>query len=119
MTDDILFIRQLPLKTIIGVYPYERKIKQTVILDLELAYDSKVAAKSNDLKDAWNYASLVEELTTLLESLQCHLIEALEEEISTHVFSYYPCQWLRLTLIKQNAFAGSTQVGLTITRNRG
>lgn len=113
---DVLIIRQLALKTTIGVYAYEKKVKQTVILDLELDYDSRAAALSNDLKDAWDYSALVEDLRVLLDSLHCNLIEALADKICQHILSTYPCNHVRLTLIKPHALAGSAEIGLTVER---
>lgn len=112
----ILSIRQLALKTLLGTYSYEKKIKQTVVLDLELSYDSRAAAKSDDLKDTVDYSVLVEDLKTLLDSLHCHLIEFLADQICHHILSYYPFTQVRLTLIKPHALAGSAQVGVTIER---
>lgn len=111
-----LIIRKLALKTAIGVYSYEKKIKQTVVLDLELDYDSRVAAVSDDLKDAWDYSALVEDLRSLLDSLHCNLIESLADKICQHILNTYPCNQVRLTLVKPHALAGSTEVGLTIER---
>jgi dihydroneopterin aldolase len=115
-SSDVLIIRKLALKTAIGVYPYEKKIKQTVLLDLELDYDSRAAASSDDLKDAWDYSALVEDLRTLLGPLHCNLIESLADKICQHILSAYPCNHIRLTLVKPHALAGSTEVGLTIER---
>ncbi|MBY0377651.1 MAG: dihydroneopterin aldolase [Gammaproteobacteria bacterium] len=113
---DTLLIRQLALKTQIGVYSYEKKIKQTVILNLELEYDSHKAALSDDLKDAWDYSALVEDLRLLLNSLHCHLIESLADRICHHILNHYPCARVRLTLIKPHAIAGSAEVGLVVER---
>lgn len=115
-TNDTLLIRQLALKTHIGVYSYEKKIKQTVILNLELDYDSHKAALSDDLKDAWDYSALVGDLTSLLESLHCNLIESLANRICSHILNHYPCERVHLTLIKPHAIAGSTEVGLVVER---
>jgi 7,8-dihydroneopterin aldolase/epimerase/oxygenase len=113
-TSDTLIIRKLALKTAIGVYAYEKKIKQTVILDLELDYDSSTAAASDDIKDAWDYSALVEDLRVLLDSLQCNLIEALADRICSHILSTYPCNHVRLILVKPHALAGSAEVGLVV-----
>jgi dihydroneopterin aldolase len=115
-TSDTLIIRKLALKTAIGVYAYEKKIKQTVILDLELDYDSRPAAANDDLKDALDYSALVEDLRVLLDSLQCNLIEALADKICSHILNGYPCKRICLTLIKPHALAGSTEVGLVVER---
>ena len=115
-TCDTLIIRRLALKTAIGIYGYEKKIKQTVVLDLELDYDSSSAAVSDDLKDAWDYSALVEDLRVLLDTLQCNLIEALADRICSHILSTYPCKRVRLTLVKPHALAGSAEVGLVVER---
>ncbi len=117
-TNDTLIIRKLALKTAIGVYAYEKKIKQTVILDLELEYDSRPAAANDDLKDAWDYSALVEDLRILLDTLQCNLIESLADKICSHILKSYPCKHIRLTLVKPHALAGSTEVGLVVERSK-
>ncbi len=115
-SNDALIIRKLALKTAIGVYPYEKKVKQTVLLDLELDYDSRAACLSDDLKDAWDYSALVEDLRSWLDTLHCNLIEALADKICTHILSGYPCKRVRLTLVKPHALAGSVEVGLVLER---
>lgn len=115
-SSDTLIIRKLALKTAIGIYAYEKKIKQTVVLDLELDYDSRTAAASDALKDAWDYSALVEDLRKLLGTLQCNLIESLADRICSHILSAYPCNHVRLTLVKPHALAGSTEVGLVVER---
>ena len=115
-TSDTLIIRKLALKTAIGVYAYEKKIKQTVILDLELDYDIRPAAANDNLKNAWDYSALVEDLRILLDSLQCNLIESLADKICSHILKSYPCKHIRLTLIKPHALAGNTEVGLVVER---
>lgn len=119
MRNDVLIIRHLALKTTIGVYPYEKKIKQTVRLDLELDYDSHKAALSDALKDAWDYSALIEDLRSLLDSLHCQLIESLADKICSHILTKYPCKQVRLTLVKPHALLGSTEVGLVLERRRG
>ena len=115
-TSDTLIIRKLALKTAIGVYAYEKKIKQTVILDLELEYNSRPSAANDDLKDAWDYSALVQDLSVLLDTLQCNLIETLADKICNYILNTYPCKHVRLTLIKPHALAGSTEVGLVVER---
>ena len=115
---DILVIRHLALKTLIGVYPHEKKIKQTVCVDLELEYDSSAASASDDLKKAWDYSVLIKDLKTMVESLQCNLIESLAQHICDHILKHYPCQHVRLTLIKPHALGGGTEVGLIVARER-
>ena len=115
---DILLVRHLTLKTLIGVYPYEKKIKQTVRVDLELEYDSSAAATSDDLKKAWDYSVLIEDLKIMVESLQCNLIESLAQHICDHILKHYLCKQVRLTLIKPHALAGDTEVGLVVERRK-
>ncbi len=115
---DTLFIQQLALKTYIGVYAHEKKIKQTVILDLSLDYDSQIAGQSDCLGDALDYAALVNSLRVFLADLHCHLLEHLAEKICQHIFATFPCSKINLSLSKPQALGNGARVGLKVERRR-
>ncbi len=115
---DKVFIKQLEVDAIIGIYDFERTEKQPVVFDIEMAWDIELAAKSESIDDALNYKTLSDQLTEYVGNSQFQLIETLAESVAQIILNEYQVQWLRLTLFKPNALAGDTNVGVEITRAR-
>lgn len=113
---DIVYIRDLRVDTTIGIYDWEREVRQTVSLDLELATDITAAAHSDDIRDALNYKAVAKRIIAHVESSGCLLVERLAEEIANLVLTEFPVPWLRLRLSKPGALRGAQDVGLVIER---
>ena len=113
---DIVFIKELQIETVIGIYDWERKIRQTVSLDIEMATDIRAAAKSDDIDDTLSYKSVAKRLIDFVEQSEFELVEALAEEICRIVRDEFGVLWLRLTLHKPGAVRGSKSVGVIIER---
>jgi dihydroneopterin aldolase len=113
---DLVFIRELQVNTIIGVYDWEREVRQTVVLDLEMATDNKRAAASDDIADALNYAAVSSRLMEFIENSQFQLIESMAEQVATIVLNEFKVPWLRLRLCKPGAVAQAKDVGILIER---
>lgn len=113
---DLVFIRELQVNTIIGVYDWEREVRQTVVLDLEMATDNKRAAASDDIADALNYAAVSSRLTEFIENSQFQLIESMAEQVAAIVLNEFKVGWLRLRLCKPGAVAQAKDVGILIER---
>ncbi|MFT5711589.1 MAG: dihydroneopterin aldolase [Halioglobus sp.] len=113
---DFVFIRQLQVNTIIGVYDWEREVRQTVMLDLEMATDNKRAAASDDIADALNYAAVSSRLLEFIGNSQFQLIETMAEQVATLVLHEFKVPWLRLRLCKPGAIAQAEDVGILIER---
>ena len=113
---DKLFIHNLKISTIIGVYPWEQKIKQTIALDLEIAIDVAHVAKADNIENALDYAQIAQSVTDFVEQQQCQLIETLAEKISQHLFANHAITMLKLTLYKFGAIANASHVGICIER---
>lgn len=113
---DIVYIRDLHIDTIIGIYDWERQVKQTVSLDLEMATDIRKAAATDDIEHAVNYKSVSKRLIAYVENRNALLVESLAEEIATIVLEEYQVPWLRLRLSKPGAVRGARDVGLIIER---
>lgn len=113
---DIVYIRDLRIDTIIGIYDWEREVKQTVSLDLEMAADIRRAAETDDIQFALNYKAVAKRLITHVENSQCLLVERLAEEVASIVISEFNVPWMRLRLSKPGALRGSQDVGLLIER---
>ena len=113
---DSVFIRALRADTVIGVYDWERSVRQTVVLDLELAADNRRAAASDDIGDTLDYAALSARLLSFMEGSEFRLIETMAEQLATIVLQEFHVPWLRLRLAKPGAVAQAGEVGVEIER---
>lgn len=113
---DIIFLRGLHIETVIGIYDWERKIRQPVILDLEMATDIRKAAASDDIADTLDYKAVSKRITSFVESSEFFLVETLAERITRILIEEFGVPWVRLTLNKKGAVRGASDVGLIIER---
>jgi len=113
---DIVYIRELEIETIIGIYDWEREQRQVVSLDLEMATDIRPAAKDDDIQKTLDYKSVAKRLIDFVEKSEFFLVEKLAEEIAGIVQNEFGVSWLRLRLGKPGAVTGSKEVGVIIER---
>jgi len=113
---DIIFIRELRIETVIGIYDWERQIKQAVRIDLEMGTDIRKAAASDGIEDTLNYKAVAKRLLQFVGDSQFFLVETLGERIAELVMTEFEVPWLRLTLSKPGAVRGSREVGIIIER---
>lgn len=113
---DIVYIRELEIETIIGIYDWEREQRQVVSLDLEMATDIRPAAKDDDIQKTLDYKSVAKRLIDFVEKSEFLLVEKLAEEIAAIVQNEFGVSWLRLRLGKPGAVTGSKEVGVIIER---
>jgi len=113
---DRVFIEDLRIQTVIGVFDWEREIKQTVSLDLEMAFEIGSAAGSDDISDTLDYKAVSKRLIRFVEESDYQLVEALAERCAHIVLTEFPVAWLRLKLSKPGAVRGSSAVGVIIER---
>lgn len=113
---DIVFIQDLKIQTLIGVFEWERSIRQTVILDLEMASDVARAASTDHLDDALNYKAVANRLIQFVEESSFQLVETLAEAIANILREEFGVPWLRLRVSKPGAVRGSVAVGVLIER---
>ncbi len=114
---DIVFIEDLRIETVIGIYDWERKIRQTVALDLEMAFDNRKPAASDRIEDTLDYKKVAKRLIGFVESSHFELVETLAERCAEIVLSEFGVRWLRLKLAKPGAVRGSKAVGVIIERS--
>jgi dihydroneopterin aldolase len=115
---DIIYLRDLRIETVIGVYRWEREMKQTVVLDLELGTDISRAGQSDAIADTLNYKDIAKRVTAFVEASRYQLVEALAEGVARLILDEFAVPWLRLTLNKQGAVRGVRDVGVVIVRQR-
>ncbi len=113
---DIVYIRDLRIDTIIGIYDWEREVRQTVSIDLEMASDIRKAAETDDIQYALNYKAVSKRLIAYVENRNALLVETLAEEIAQVIRAEFNVPWLRLRLSKPGAVRGARDVGLLIER---
>lgn len=113
---DIVYIRDLRVDTIIGIYDWERQVRQTISLDLEMASDIRRAARTDDIQYALNYKAVSKRLIAYLEERDAQLVESLAEEVAAIVREEFGVPWVRLRLSKPGALRGAHDVGLVIER---
>jgi len=113
---DIVFIRDLQIETVIGIYDWERKIRQMISIDLDMASDIKKAASSDQIDDTLNYKAVAKRLITFVEESEFQLVETLAEKICQIVITEFNVPWVSLTLNKPGAVSGSKSVGVKIER---
>lgn len=113
---DIVYIRELKIETVIGIYDWEREIRQTVSLDLDMATDIRPAAATEDISKALDYKAVSKRLISYIEDSEFLLIETLAEQVARIVLNEFDVDWLRLRLGKPGAVTGARDVGVIIER---
>ncbi|MFK7865782.1 MAG: dihydroneopterin aldolase [Pseudohongiellaceae bacterium] len=113
---DIVYIRELEIETIIGIYDWEREQRQTVSLDLEMATDIRPAAADDDINKTLDYKSVAKRLIEFVGKSEFFLVETMAEEIAGIVRTEFDVSWVRLRLGKPGAVTGSKDVGVIIER---
>lgn len=115
---DIVYIRDLKIETVIGIFDWERRIRQTVSIDLEMATDIRKAAATDNIADALDYKAVAKRLITYVGESQFLLVETLSEKVAEIVMTEFNVPWLRLRLSKPGAVRGSQDVGIIIERGK-
>ncbi len=115
---DIVFIHDLRVNCVIGVFDWERKIKQTLSFDIEMAADTKAAAASDDLDDALNYKAVAKRVIERVENNEDLLVEKLANDLVDMIRADFPVTWVKLKLQKLGAVTGSKSVGVILERGQ-
>jgi dihydroneopterin aldolase len=113
---DTVFINDLRIETVIGIYDWERKIKQTISLDLEMGTDIRKSAATDTIDDTLNYKAVAKRLIAFVEASDYQLVETLAEKVAGIVLTEFSVPWLKLTVHKPGAVRGSRDVGVIIER---
>jgi len=113
---DIIYLKDLRIDTIVGIYEWERRTRQTVILDIEMGADISRAARTDAIEDTLNYKAVAKRIISFVENSDCQLIETLAERVADILLQEFKVPWLRLSLNKQGAVRGVRDVGVIIER---
>jgi len=115
---DKIFLKELTTETVIGIFDWEREVKQTIAIDLEMSADIRRAARSDSIQDTLNYKAVAKRLLAFIQQSRFQLVETLAEEVARLVLTEFPVEWVKVTLHKPGAIRHSRDVGVMIERSR-
>jgi dihydroneopterin aldolase len=113
---DKIFIHALKTETIVGIFDWERQVKQTVVLDIEFSADIRKAALTDSIDDALNYKRVAKRVLAFVEESSFHLVESLAEHVAMLILEEFAVTWVRISLSKPGAVRGSRDVGVMLER---
>ena len=116
LSTEVVYLKDLRIETVIGIYDWERQIKQTIVLDIEMASDIAAAAATDNIEDALNYKSIAKRLIEFVGTSEFQLVETLAERIAQIIITEFGVPWLKLQVNKQGALRGARDVGVIIER---
>ena len=115
---DKVFIEGLEIEALIGIYDWERRIRQTLCLDLEMAFDNRVPAASDDIAHTLDYKAVSKRLIEYVSASSFGLVETLAERCAEIILDEFSVSHVRLKLSKPGAVRGARAVGVIIERSR-
>ncbi len=115
---DIVFIRELRIDTVIGIYDWEREIRQTVVFDLEMGTDISRAAATDTIEETLDYKAVSKRLIDFVRESEFQLVETLAERCAELVLKEFNVPWVRLALNKVGAVSAARDVGVIIERGQ-
>jgi len=115
---DKIFIHALKTEAIVGIFAWERQVKQTVLIDLEFSADIRKAALSDSIDDTLNYKRVAKRVLAFVEDSQFHLVETLAEHVAMLMLEEFGVASVRISLSKPGALRSSRDVGVVLERDR-
>ena len=113
---DKIFIHALKTETIVGIFDWERQVKQTVLIDIEFSADIRKAALSDSIDDTLNYKGVAKRVLAFVEASSFHLVETLAEHVAMLILEEFGVAWVRISLSKPGAMRNSRDVGVILER---
>ena len=115
---DKIFIHALKTETIVGIFDWERQVKQTVVMVIEFSADIRKAALSDSIDDTLNYKGVAKRVLAFVEESSFHLVETLAEHIAMLILEEFGVSWVSIALSKPGAIRSSRDVGVKLERTR-
>jgi len=115
---DRIFLHGLTAQCIIGFIDWERRVKQTVVLDIELPVDCRQASNTDEVADTLDYKKVAKRVLTFVEASEFKLVETLAHRLALLILEEFAVEWVRIALNKPGAIRGSRDVGVVIERTR-
>ena len=113
---DIIFLHNLRIETIIGVFEWERHVKQTLVFDIDIGMDNRKAAAHDAIADAVDYGEVANRVSAFVEASRVQLIETLAERVAELIQQEFKAPWVKLRINKQGALTRAREVGVMIER---
>lgn len=115
---DIIFLRELKVTTLIGIYEWEKRVPQTLQLDLDIALPDSHACQTDDISDALDYAEVAQHIQTVLGEGHFSLLETLAEHIAQIILKDFNAPWVKVSVAKLQAIRNCKMVGVSIEREQ-
>jgi dihydroneopterin aldolase len=115
---DKIFLTALTTEAVIGIFDWEREVKQAISLDLVMSADIRRAAKTDSIHDTLNYKAVAKRVLAFVQDSRYQLVETLAEEVARLILTEFPVEWVSVTLHKPGAIRHSKDVGVMIERSR-
>lgn len=115
---DIVYLNDLRIDTVVGIYDWERRTRQTVILDIEMGADIRKAAETDDITHTIDYKAVAKRLFSFVGESEFELVEKLAEGVATILLEEFKVPWCRVRLNKKGAVRGVRDVGVIIERGK-
>jgi len=113
---DIVYLRDLKVECVIGIFEWERRIRQTIVLDLDMAADIKRAAASDRIEDTLDYKAVSKRVIDYVGTTEFQLVETLAEAVAGIVLAEFGVPWVRVRVNKRGAIRNAADVGVVIER---
>lgn len=115
---DSIFLSDLRIETVVGIWDWERRIKQTVSIDLEMGTDIRKAAATDDIEDTLNYKLVAKRVQQFVADSSFQLVETMAEKIAALILDEFDVPWVKVRVNKPGAIRGARDVGIKIKRSR-
>lgn len=113
---DIIYLRDLKIDCVVGIWAWERQTTQTLVFDIDMALDVRKAAASDSIDDTVNYKAVAKRVIAFVAESKFQLVETLAEKVAALIVDEFKVSWLRLRLNKRGAIRGAADVGVEIER---
>ena len=115
---DTIFLQDLKVETIVGIWDWERKIRQTVSIDIEMAADVAKAAETDNIEGTLNYKAVAKRVQQFVGDSEYQLVETLAEKIAETILAEFDLAWVQLRVSKPGAIRNAKNVGVVIRRHK-
>ncbi|MDT8363963.1 MAG: dihydroneopterin aldolase [Nitrosomonas sp.] len=115
---DIIFLETFKIKTLIGIYPWEKKIPQTIELNLEIGLPSKYGYQTDRIEDTLDYSQIVERIRAMLANQHFSLLEVLTESVAQMILTEFQSPWVKVSAAKLDVLDGVKKLGIVIERGK-
>ncbi|OGI39780.1 MAG: dihydroneopterin aldolase [Candidatus Muproteobacteria bacterium RBG_16_62_13] len=113
---DMVYLRDLKVDCVIGIYDWERRVRQTLYIDIDLATDIRKAAVSDDIKDTLDYKAVSKRIQQFVGESGFQLVETLAEKLADIILKEFPVPWVRVRINKKGAVRNAGAVGVVVER---